>query len=74
MPWTPDSYYYFVLQGACKHHKIPTKILYKDLTDRQKNIILNGSEEKLSLVDTTDAKTLECEISRYYPLPQSCLS
>ena len=49
MPWTPDSYYYFVLQGACKHHKIPTKILYKDLTDRQKNIILNGSEERLSL-------------------------
>jgi excinuclease ABC subunit A len=49
MPWTPDSYYYFVLQGACKFHKIPTKILYKDLTDKQKNIILNGSEERLSL-------------------------
>lgn len=49
MPWTPDSYYYFVLQGACKHHKIPTKILYRDLTDKQKNIILNGSEERLTL-------------------------
>lgn len=49
MPWTPDSYYYFVLQGACKFHKIPTKTLYKDLTDKQKNIILNGSEERLSL-------------------------
>ena len=49
MPWTPDSYYYFVLQGACKHHKIPTKILYKNLTDKQKKIILYGSEERLSL-------------------------
>lgn len=49
MPWTPDSYYYFVLQGACKHHKIPTKILYKDLTDKQKKIILHGSDERLSL-------------------------
>lgn len=49
MPWSPDSYYYFVLQGACKHHKIQTKILYKDLTSKQKNIILNGSDERLSL-------------------------
>ncbi len=49
MPWTPDSYYYFVLQGACKHHKIDTKMPYKNLKDKQKNILLNGSEDKLSL-------------------------
>ncbi len=49
MPWTPDSYYYFVLQGACKHHKIPLNVPYKNLTDKQKEIILNGSEQRLSL-------------------------
>ncbi len=49
MPWTQDSYYYFVLQGACKYHKIPTNTPYKKLTDKQKDIILNGSEERLSL-------------------------
>ncbi len=49
MPWTPDSYYYFVLQWACKHHKIPVNVPYKNLTDKHKEIILNGSEQRLSL-------------------------
>ena len=49
MPWTPDSYYYFVLQWACKHHKIPVDVPYKNLTDKHKEIILNGSEQRLSL-------------------------
>jgi len=49
MPWTPDSYYYFVLQGACKHHKISTKTPFKDLPEKHKKIILNGSEDRLSL-------------------------
>lgn len=49
LPWTPDSYYYFVLQWACKHFKIPVNVPYKKLNDKQKKIILHGSEEKLSL-------------------------
>lgn len=49
MPWTQDSYYYFVLQGVCKHHKIPTNVIYKKLSEAHKNIILHGSEAKLSL-------------------------
>lgn len=49
LPWSQDSYYYFVLQWVCKHFKIPTKIPYKSLTDKQKNIILHGTDVKLLL-------------------------
>jgi excinuclease ABC subunit A len=49
MPWSQDSYYYFVLQGACRHHRIPLDVTYKKLSEAHKNIILHGSEAKLSL-------------------------
>ncbi len=49
MPWSQDSYYYFVLQGACRHHRIPLDVPYKKLSEAHKNIILHGSEDKLSL-------------------------
>lgn len=48
-PWGQDSYYHFVLMGACKAHKIPVNVPYIDLKKEQKKIILHGSSQKLSL-------------------------
>lgn len=49
LPWGQDSYYHFVLMGACKHHKIPVDIVYNKLKKDHKAIILHGSDHKLSL-------------------------
>lgn len=49
LPWSPDSYYHFVLDGVCRHHRIPVDIPYQKLSDKQKKIILHGSEDRLSL-------------------------
>jgi excinuclease ABC subunit A len=49
LPWGQDSYYHFVLMGACRHHKIPVDIVYNKLKKEHKEIILNGSDIRLSL-------------------------
>ncbi len=49
LPWGQDSYYHFVLMGACEAHKIPVDVVYKKLTKEQKELILQGSDKKLSL-------------------------
>jgi excinuclease ABC subunit A len=49
LPWGQDSYYHFVLMGACKHHKIPVDIVYNKLKKEHKELVLNGSDQRLSL-------------------------
>jgi len=49
LPWGQDSYYHFVLMGACKAHKIPVNIVYNKLKKEHKEVILNGSSQKLCL-------------------------
>jgi len=49
LPWGQDSYYHFVLMGACKHLKIPVNIVYNALKKEHKELILNGSDARLSL-------------------------
>jgi len=49
LPWGQDSYYHFVLMGACRAHKIPVNIVYNKLKKEHKEVILKGSEHKLSL-------------------------
>ncbi len=49
LPWGQDSYYHFVLMGACKAHKIPVDIVYNKLKKEHKELILQGSDQRLSL-------------------------
>ena len=47
-PWEPTSsdFYPTLLKRVCEVYKINMDKLYKKLTDRQKNILMNGSGEK----------------------------
>jgi len=47
-PWNPISsqYYPAMLEQFAKQYKIPMDKPFKKLTDRQKNLVLNGSEGK----------------------------
>jgi excinuclease ABC subunit A len=52
VPWngaaTMGSWNHQILESVCKHFKIPSNKPYKDLTDEQKNILLNGAgDEKI---------------------------
>ncbi|HAJ80738.1 MAG TPA: excinuclease ABC subunit A, partial [Fibrobacteres bacterium] len=52
VPWngaaTMGSWNHQILESVCKHFKIPSNKPYKDLTDEQKDILLNGAgDEKI---------------------------
>ena len=48
VPWNPisSSYYIQMLSAMCKHFKINMDIPFKDLTQKQKDLILHGSGEE----------------------------
>ncbi len=46
VPWANSKYYTAMLEQACKALKIPLDKPYKNLTKRQKDLILNGSNGK----------------------------
>lgn len=48
IPWNPISsnYYPQMLSQACETFGIPTDIPFKDLTDEQKEIVMNGSKDR----------------------------
>lgn len=50
VPWQPISseYYPNLLKQACKHYKINMKKPFKDLTDKERHIILYGGDDTIA--------------------------
>lgn len=60
-PWEPTSsdFYPTLLKRVCEVYKINMDKPYKKLTDRQKNILMNGSgEKKLNLLSRNEMVVL----------------
>jgi excinuclease ABC, A subunit len=50
LPWENSKYYLSILRAVCEKYKVPMNKPYGKLTEKQREIILYGVDEKFSII------------------------